>query len=79
MEESVSFSSSKCDADVSKDSNDISKACFYQNRHCEFTLNNSNQLLMSNYNSPTFIENNRNELLKTDLEAMRLKLLQEVT
>lgn len=34
---------------------------------------------MSNYNSPTFLENNRNELLKTDLEAMRDKLLQEIT
>lgn len=78
-EDSVSFASSDNNADVSKDSNDSNKACFYQNKNCEFTLNNSNQLLMSNYNSPTFIENNRNELLKQDLEAMRQKLLQEVT
>lgn len=42
IEESVSFWSSNCDADISKDSNHISKACFYQNKNHEFTLNNSN-------------------------------------
>ena len=33
----------------------------------------------SNFNSPTFLENNRNELLKTDLEVMRVKLMEEIT